>query len=281
MRGPAPGKRDSIGHPGWTEAAAYCRWHHRQGARQDRQPVADSLQPAVARSELRFSLRSAPPRAKGPENRSAASPIEAQELVLGDAGYWSTAGIEFVRSRKADVLVRVNPQSFLAYGPQGRRVALLSRLRAIRQPGEIGEVEGGIARSKRFRRGPRLRHPQERTWHSASPSAPAAQGASKKQTTLKPETLEYAKYVIVFTTLAAESAGEVLECYRLRWQIEFGLQAHEDAGAVGASSQTPRRPKCARLAVRQIAGRAADPETDPGWTRYFPLGVLAPRSFDR
>src|ERR1700676_4713102 len=53
-------------------------------------------------------------------------PIGPQELVLGDAGYWSIAGIEFVRSRKADVLVRVNPQSFVAYGPQGRRVGLLS-----------------------------------------------------------------------------------------------------------------------------------------------------------
>ena len=57
--------------------------------------------------------------------------------------------------------------------------------------------------------------------------------ASKKQTTLKPETLEYAKYVIVFTTLAAESAGEVLECYRLRWQIELTFKRMKTLAQLG------------------------------------------------
>ncbi len=159
-------------------------------------------------------------------------PIEAQELVLGDAGYWSTAGIEFVRSRKADVLVRVNPQSFLAYGPQGRRVALLSRLRAIRQPGEIGEwkvvlrganasVEGRVCAIRKSEHGIQQAHRR------------LQRKASKKQTTLKPETLEYAKYVIVFTTLAAESAGEVLECYRLRWQIELAFKRMKTLAQLG------------------------------------------------
>ena len=40
---------------------------------------------------------------------------------------------------------------------------------------------------------------------------------------LSSETLEYAQYVIVFTTLAAEEgkAQEVLQWYRVRWQIEL------------------------------------------------------------
>jgi len=45
--------------------------------------------------------------------------------------------------------------------------------------------------------------------------------ASKKQTKTKPETLEYAKYVIVFTTQPTAAAGQILEWYRLRWQIEL------------------------------------------------------------
>ena len=45
--------------------------------------------------------------------------------------------------------------------------------------------------------------------------------ASKKQMSTKPETLEIAKYVIVFTTRRNASAVQILEWYRSRWQIEL------------------------------------------------------------
>jgi hypothetical protein len=147
-------------------------------------------------------------------------PIGPQDVVLGDAGYWSTAEMEFVRSQSAHVLVRVNPQSFIAFGPRGHRVRLLNRLRTLRQPGQIGEwkvilrgenasIEGRICALRKSE------HAIERAQRRLQ------RRASKKQQALKPETLEYAQYVIVFTTLDAEPAEQVLECYRLRWQIEL------------------------------------------------------------
>jgi len=42
-------------------------------------------------------------------------PVGPHELILADAGYCSVGGIEYVHQRGADVLVRVNPQSFVAY----------------------------------------------------------------------------------------------------------------------------------------------------------------------
>ena len=38
-----------------------------------------------------------------------------------------------------------------------------------------------------------------------------------------PETRQYAQYVLVFTTLPASAAGaeQLLEAYRLRWQVEL------------------------------------------------------------
>jgi hypothetical protein len=45
--------------------------------------------------------------------------------------------------------------------------------------------------------------------------------ASKKQMITRPGTLEFAKYVIVFTTRSSGSTTEILESYRLRWQIEL------------------------------------------------------------
>jgi len=37
----------------------------------------------------------------------------------------------------------------------------------------------------------------------------------------RPGTLEFAKYVIVFTTRSSGSTTEILKSYRLRWQIEL------------------------------------------------------------
>jgi hypothetical protein len=159
-------------------------------------------------------------------------PVEACDLVLGDAGYWSTVGVEFVQSRGAEVLVRVNPRTFVAYGPRGHRVGLLRRLRSIREPGQMGDwpvvlrldkasIEGRVCAIRKNENA--IQHAERRLLRRAS----------KKQHVLKPETLEYAKYVIVFTTLKAESAAQVLECYRLRWQIELVFKRMKTLSQLG------------------------------------------------
>jgi hypothetical protein len=45
--------------------------------------------------------------------------------------------------------------------------------------------------------------------------------ASKKQMIIRPGTLEFAKYVIVFTTCSGGSTAGILRSYRMRWQIEL------------------------------------------------------------
>src|SRR5262249_52491007 len=66
-------------------------------------------------------------------------PVKPHELILADAGYCSVAGIECIHQRGADVLVRVNPQSFVSYSPNGRRISLLSRLRTLSRVGQSAQ----------------------------------------------------------------------------------------------------------------------------------------------
>ena len=66
-------------------------------------------------------------------------PVGPHELILVDAGYCSVGGIEYVWQHGADVLVRVNPQSFVAYSACGRRFSLLPRLRTLSKVGQFGE----------------------------------------------------------------------------------------------------------------------------------------------
>ena len=44
-----------------------------------------------------------------------------------------------VRGGRADVLVRVNPQSFVAYSGHDRRISLFPRLRTLSRAGRFGE----------------------------------------------------------------------------------------------------------------------------------------------
>ena len=59
--------------------------------------------------------------------------------------------------------------------------------------------------------------------------------ASKEQRVLQAQTLEYAKYVIVFTTLPKRSfsAHNILEWYRVRWQIELVFKRFKSLAKLG------------------------------------------------
>ena len=57
---------------------------------------------------------------------------------------------------------------------------------------------------------------------------------------IKAATLEYAGYVIVFTTLPAErfSAAEVMEWYRSGWQIELNFKRWKILARMGQLPKT-------------------------------------------
>ncbi len=69
------------------------------------------------------------------------------------------------------------------------------------------------------------------------------QQASRKGQRLRPETLEYAQYVIVFTTFPAArfSAPDVLEWYRTRWQVELVFKRFKSLAGL-APSTLPQPP---------------------------------------
>jgi Transposase DDE domain len=150
-------------------------------------------------------------------------PVARHELILADAGYCSVAGIEYVQQRGGDVLVRVNPQAFVAYSPQGRHFALLTQLRNLSEAGQVGEwhvaLHGGSSsfrgRVCAVRKSEYAIEQSHRRLHRKS---------SKKQSRTRPETLEFAKYVVVFTTSYKGSTTEILEWYRMRWQVELAFK---------------------------------------------------------
>jgi hypothetical protein len=159
-------------------------------------------------------------------------PVGPHELILADAGYCSVAGIEYVWQHGADVLVRVNPQSFVAYSACGRRISLLPRLRTLLKVGQVGEWRVVLHGQGSSLAG-RLCAVRKSDCAIQQAHRRLQRKASKKQMITRPGTLEFAKYVIVFTTRSSGSTEDVLRSYRMRWQIELVFKRLKSLAQLG------------------------------------------------
>jgi hypothetical protein len=159
-------------------------------------------------------------------------PVDPHELILADAGYCSVAGIEYVWQHGADVLVRVNPQSFVAYSAYGRRISLLPRLRTLSKVDQLGEWRVTLhGQSSSF--AGRVCAVRESDSAIQQAHRRLQRKASKKQMITRPGTLEFAKYVIVFTTISSGSTADILRSYRMRWQIELVFKRLKSLAQLG------------------------------------------------
>jgi hypothetical protein len=148
--------------------------------------------------------------------------FQAGELVLADAGYSNPPGIAAVVGRGADVCVRLNRWSLPLLDEKGRPFPLQKKVKSMRKAGEVAEWRVWARCGAQ---------PIAGRLCGIRKSEDAIQRAHRKLTRrqqrglgkITPEKLEYARYVLVFTTLTAgqATARQVLECYRLRWQIEL------------------------------------------------------------
>ena len=154
------------------------------------------------------------------------------ELILADAGYCSVAGIDYVQQRGADLVVRVNPQSFVGYWAHGDRFAVQARLRELSQGGQIGEWRVVLHGPNSTFSG-RLYAVRKSDYAIQQAHRRLQRKASKKQMSTRPETLEFAKYVLLFTTRSFGSTAEILECYRMRWQIELMFKCLKSLAQLG------------------------------------------------
>ena len=186
-----------------------------------------------------------PSRGKGIGERLGRFTFRPGELVLADAGYSHSKGIAAVAAQGADLCVRVNPASLPLLDGQGQRFSVLEALGTPQPAGMAVEwavqVQAGDVRVPG-------RLCAARKSEEAIARAQRRLDVRKQQ--LKavgtPETREHANYIIVFTTLPANVAttAQVLECYRLRWQIGLtfkGLKSIAQLGHVPKSDDRSSR----------------------------------------
>jgi hypothetical protein len=162
-------------------------------------------------------------------------PIRAGDYVLADRGYSTAVGIQHVAAAGGHVAVRVNTGSLVLEAVDGGPFDLLASVETLRQPGPVGvwptravaqtgpPVPGRICALRKTAEAIEIAHKSLR------------RKASKQGKQLQPETLRFACYVIVFTTYPPEQfpAAEVLEWYRLRWQVELVFKRFKSLAQLG------------------------------------------------
>jgi hypothetical protein len=175
-----------------------------------------------------------PARAKGGGETLSRLPVKPGDCLLADRGFCHSAGVLETISRGAELVVRLNTGNLPLYTASGRPFDLLGAVGGLPEAGQYGEWEVHVRAGTTVGR-LRLCGIRKSEYGIQRALAQLLRQAGKQGHTPKPETLEYAKYVLVVSNLpsAEFSAKEVLEWYRLRWQIELVFKRLKSLAELG------------------------------------------------
>lgn len=147
--------------------------------------------------------------------------VRAGDLFLGDRGFAHRAGVRHVIDGGGQVLVRINLTNLPLANADATTFPLLQHLRTLGTPGQIGDWDAWVPHNGDLIPG-RVCAVRKSDLAAEKARRKTIAEGSKKGRQVRPETLEAAAYVFVFTTLARRySPTTVLEVYRGRWQVEL------------------------------------------------------------
>lgn len=160
-------------------------------------------------------------------------PIRSKDFIIADRGYCSPAGVEYIAKTGAHMLVRVNTGALPLLSQSGRQFPLRSRLSSLAESGQIREWDVLVRGPEKEIVG-RLCAVRKSQQAIDDAIRKLKRHESKHGVRSKEETWEYAKYVLVFTTFPKTySARQVLEWYRVRWQIELVFKRLKSLAQLG------------------------------------------------
>jgi hypothetical protein len=183
------------------------------------------------------------------------------ELWMGDRCYATPPGVVSIKSTGADVLVRYNRGTLPVYDIKGQRIDVLRRLSKLRRAGRVKEWNVWVY--------PQGSDPiQGRLCATRLPKDKAEEARKRLRqeygSDVTKEALKAADYLIVFTTVPRDrlTCKQVLELYRLRWQVELHIK--RDKSIAGLSELPNFRQDtiyawiCTKLLLVQIARKISE-----------------------
>jgi len=192
------------------------------------------------------------------------------DLFLGDRGFAHRAGISHVVDAGGHVLVRINLTNLPLVGADGKPFPLLAHLRTL-AGAQTGDWDVWVSHEGRLIAGRVC---------AVRKSNPVAEKARRKTIAenkrkghaVRPETIEAAAYVFVFTTLDRRfSPSTVLEMYRGRWQVELAFKRLKSLIGLGHLKKTDLQAAKAWLHGKLLVAFLIEALIAAG-ERFFPWG---------
>ena len=161
-------------------------------------------------------------------------PVRAGDHIIADRGHSTVAGLHHVAASGGRATVRVDTGSPPLRAPGGEPFDLLGAVRSLGRAGAVGSwpatavgdgvaVSGRVCAIRKTRRA--IRMAQDRLRREAA----------RRGKRTRPQTLVFARCVILFTTFPEVrfTASEVLECRRLRWRVELVFKRFKSLAQLG------------------------------------------------
>ena len=182
-------------------------------------------------------FRLTPARGAGHGESLKYFPVQPGDCLLADRGFSHLAGVDHVQRCGGRVIVRLNDQNTPLEHADGQPVVLLDWLHQLTAPGQVGGLPVWLpaAPGTRKRIPARLCAVRKSVEAAALATRQLKRRASREQTTLRAVTLEHSAWIVVLTTVepAVLTDLEVLEWYRVRWQLELAFNRLKSLGDVG------------------------------------------------
>ncbi len=159
------------------------------------------------------------------------SPV-ALKKRLARSGPWRRDGIGHVAASGGRVMVRVSTGSLRFVLADGRRFDLRNAVSALDRPGSVASRDVATAGASVDGRVCAIRESDAAIGIALEK---LRRKAARDGRTPKPQSLEFAKCVIVFTTFPASrfAPEAVLDWYRLRWQVELVFKRFKSVAQLG------------------------------------------------
>lgn len=143
------------------------------------------------------------------------------DVVIGDRGYCSIQGMEYLKERGSDFIIRFATKRFNLYNKNHRKVNEISYFKGLKE-GESGEIElfylyKGEYKPVRLCAIRKTKEAEERGLQAIK----KARNSKDRKKELSKAQLEHNRYVVIMTSIHDTESALLLETYRLRWQIEL------------------------------------------------------------
>ena len=145
------------------------------------------------------------------------------DLVIADRVYGTINGMEHCLSHGGNFMLRLRNKAFKLYDSSGKEVDLLACLRKVPENEALDLHVFAHGKSGKFP--VRICAKRKNAEQMKRTSKIIHRKESKKQIEFSEEAKEMNQYVVLLTALPDDvNAGEILDLYRFRWQVEIYYQ---------------------------------------------------------